>query len=181
MRAAPHLPDLSTAEAFVRWAAAQERKYEMMAGRLVMMAGGSNAHVTIAGNVLTALRGRLRGRPCRPYNSDFLVELDVTNRYYPDVTVACDETRDWTDRPVMVVEVLSPTTQRFDLTIKLDAYQGAPGLLYVLFLWQDQPHARLHHPGEPPHDLVGQDALILLPLLGLSLPLAELYEDVPLG
>ncbi len=178
---APHLPDLSTAEAYVRWMADQDRKYEMIAGRLVMMAGCSNAHVTIAGNALSALRGRLRGQPCRPYNSDFLVEVDASSRYYPDVTVACDETRDWTDRPAMVVEVLSPTTQRFDLTIKLDAYQGLPGLLYLLFVWQDQPHARLHHPGEPPRDIVGLDAMIELPLLGLTLPLAELYEDVPLG
>jgi Putative restriction endonuclease len=116
------LPDLATPEAFVAWMETQPRKLEMAGGRLVMMAGGSNPHATIATNTLAALHTRLRGGPCRPYNSDFMVQLGLQDRFYPDASVACGETRDYTDHPVLVVEVLSPTTRRFDLQVKLPAY-----------------------------------------------------------
>ena len=184
MSAATVLPELSTAEAFVAWMARQPVRHEMVEGRLVMMAGGSNAHVTIAGNLLVALRNRLRGGPCRPFGSDFMVELDPRNRFYPDVSVACGETRDWTDRPILVAEVLSPATRRFDLSVKLPRYLTCPGLRHVLYLEPDRPLARLWVPGEPPGDpaiVAGLDARLLLPGLGLELPMAELYEDVALG
>ena len=110
MTAALVLPDLATPEAFVAWMEAQPTKMEMIGGRLVMMAGGSNPHSIIATNTTTALQIQVRGTPCRPYNSDFMVEISSTDRYYPDATVACGETRNFTDRPVLVVEVLSKRT-----------------------------------------------------------------------
>ena len=176
------IPELATAEQFVAWMAAQPCKLEMTGGRLVMMAGGTNAHATIGGNVLTALRARLRGGPCRPFTSDFLVEITPRDRYYPDVTVACGETRDYTDRPAMVVEVLSEGTKRFDLRVKLPVYLRQPGLAHVLYLSQDEPRAWLYRPGLPdgdePLEYAGLGAEIPLPDLGITLALAELYEDV---
>jgi Uma2 family endonuclease len=173
------VPDLATPEAFVAWMETQPRKLEMAGGRLVMMAGGTNAHATIAGNLWAALRTRLRGGPCRPYNSDFMVQLGPQDRYYPDASVACGETRDYTDRPVLVVEVLSASTRRFDLQVKLPAYLRAPGLRHILYLSQDEPRAWLYGPdGDEPAELAGLAAVVELPALGLRLPLAELYEDV---
>lgn len=92
--AAAVLPGLETPEAFVAWMERQPLRHEMVEARLVTMAGGSNAHATIAGNLLVALRARLRGGPCRPFGSDFMVERDPRNRLYPDVSVARGETRD---------------------------------------------------------------------------------------
>jgi Uma2 family endonuclease len=122
MSVARALPDLTRTEDFLAWVWGQDYKFEMIEGRLVMMAGGSRNHSTIAVNAAIALGNRLAGGPCRPYNSDFLVEASDRNRYYPDVSVACGETRDFTDRPVLVVEVLSPGTQREDLGPKLQNY-----------------------------------------------------------
>jgi Uma2 family endonuclease len=106
------------------------------------------------------------------------------NRYYPDVSVACGETRDFTDRPVLVVEVLSPGTQREDLGPKLQNYLRTPGLRHLLYPWPDEPRARLYTPDTgveaEPQELVGLDALIELPFLGVGLPMAELYRDVAL-
>lgn len=178
-------PDLATAEAFVAWMAGQPYKLEMTGGRLVMMAGGSNAHVTISGNVLVALRTRLRGGPCRPFGSDFLVEITPRDRFYPDASVACGETRDYTDRPVLVVEVLSPGTRGFDLRTKLPAYLRKPGLAHVLYLSQDEPRAWLYRPtlpeGDEPLEFAGLAAEVPLPELGIALPMAELYADVELA
>lgn len=177
-------PDLATPEAFVAWMERQPARHEMVEGRLVMMAGGSNPRVTIAGNLLVALRGRLRGGPCRPFGPDFMVELDPRNRFYPDVSVACGETRDWTDRPVLVGEVLSPATRRFDLAPKLPRYLACPAIRHILYLEQDRALARLWTRGTPPGDpsiVTGLAAVIALPGLGLELPMGELYEDVPLA
>ncbi len=184
MSGARALPDLATPEAFVAWMERQPVRYEMVDGRLVMMAGASNAHVTIAGNLLVALRQRLRGGPCRPFGADFLVELDRANRFYPDLVVACGETRDWTDRPVLVAEILSPATRRFDLTVKLPRYLACATLEAVLHLEPDRPLARLWPRGraaEDPLVLAGIDGRFVLPGLDVELTLAELYEDVPLA
>lgn len=182
MSAALVLPDLTEPEAFVAWMEEQPAKLEMAGGRLVMMAGGTNWHARIAGNTYVALDSRLRGGPCLPFNSDFMVQITPRDRYYPDVSVACHESRNYTDRPVMVVEILSDTTERFDFKTKLPAYLGKPGLTYVLYLSQDGAKAWLYRPGtsdaDQPAEFAGLDAEVSLPELGLTLPLAELYRNV---
>lgn len=182
MTAALSLPDLGRTEDFLAWVWRQERKFEQINGRLVMMAGGSRNHSAIAVNAATALSVGLRGKTCRVYNSDFLVVAADQNRYFPDVSVACDERRDFTDRPVMIVEVLSPGTQREDMGEKLANYLRMPSMLYVLYLWQDQPRARLWRPSEDggasPSNHFGLDTVLELPALELTLPFAELYRDV---
>lgn len=179
------IPDLPTPEAYVAWMEHQPYRLEMAGGRLVMMAGGTNPHATVAGNAFAALRSKLRGSRCRPFNADFLVQLSPRDRFYPDTSVACGETRNYTDRPVMIVEVLSPSTKRFDLRVKLPVYLRTPGLAYVLYLSQDEPRAWLYRPTQPdgdePIELAGPEAEIALPELGIVLSMAELYEDVAPG
>jgi Uma2 family endonuclease len=157
----------------------------MAGGRLVLMAGGSNAHNRITGNTFVALQNKLGKGPCLPFGPDFLVEITPAERFYPDVSVACGETRDFTDRPVLVVEVLSRTTKRFDLRVKLPAYLRKPGLAYVLYLAQNEMRAWLYRPtmqdGDEPAEFASADAEIALPELGITLGLAELYANVPFG
>jgi Uma2 family endonuclease len=176
------VPDLADPEVYVAWMEHQPYKLEMVAGRLVMMAGGSNPHARIATNLTAALHAKLRGSPCRPFNSDFMVQLSARDRFYLDASVVCRETRNFTDRPVMVVEVLSASTKRFDLRVKLPVYLRTPGLAYVLYLSQDEPRAWLYRPttaeGDEPIEVAGPEAEIALPELGIVLTLAELYEDV---
>jgi Uma2 family endonuclease len=172
------IPDLTTPEAFVAWMEAQPRKLEMAGGRLVPVPDGTNRQVTVAGNTLTVLRAQLRGGLCLPFNSDFMVQAGPQDRFYRDVSVACGEIRDYTDRPVLVVEVLSESTCSFDLQVKLPAYLQMPDLRYVLYLSQDEPRAWLYRPGRrEPTELAGLEAVVDLPALGLRLPLVELYED----
>jgi Uma2 family endonuclease len=182
MAAARALPDLTRTEDFLEWVWGQDYKFEMIEDRLVMMAGGSRNHAAIAVNMTIALGNRLTGKPCRPFNSDFLLEANGRNRYYPDVTVACGETRDFTDQPVLVVEVLSPSTQREDLGPKLRNYLRIAGLQYLLYVWQDQPKVRLYLPagdgGARPREIIGLEQTIELPALGISLPMVEIYRDV---
>lgn len=178
------LPDIDAVEDYLRWVWEQPYKYETIEGRIVMMAGGSASHARIAVNVTTALATRLAGTRCLTYNSDFLIQAHGRNRYFPDASVACDETRDFTDRPTMVVEVLSPSTMNEDLGPKLANYLRTPGLRYILYLWQDQVRARLwlpDRPNEAPRELTLLGEAIALPSLGIELPMAELFRDVRLG
>jgi Uma2 family endonuclease len=92
--------------------------------------------------------------------------------------VVCDETRDWTDHPVLVTEVLSETTIAYDLGPKLQAYRTLPSVLHVVYFWQDRPLARLWAKGADPVDVEGPEAIVELPTLGLRLPLAELYAGL---
>jgi Uma2 family endonuclease len=176
------LPDLTRTEDFLAWVWKQDYKFEMIEDRLVMTAGGSRDHSLIAVNITIALSNQLAGKPCLPFSSDFLLEANGRNRYYPDVTVACGETRDFTDRPVLVVEVLSPSTQREDLGPKLRNYLRIAGLQYLLYVWQDQPKVRLYLPagdgGARPREIIGLEQTIELPALGISLPMVEIYRDV---
>ncbi len=93
---------------------------EYVGGLAYSMAGASNAHNQIATNILVALGGQLRGRPCRAFNYDtkVRVRLPFEQRfYYPDALVTCrpnPPTDAHQDEPVVLVEVVSPQTRRID-------------------------------------------------------------------
>ena len=159
----------------------QPRKFELIGGRLVMMAGGTRLHAALTASVIVALGRQLLGNRCRVYSSDLVVDLGSRNRFYPDASVVCDETRDWTDRPALVVEVLSETTREDDLGRKLRAYLAAPAIHYVVYLEQDAIRARFWAKPEDAVDLEGEDAVAEMPRLGLRLELGELYRDLGVG
>ena len=178
----PDFTDLTRVEDFFAWMERQPRKFELIEGRLVMMAGGTRLHAVLAARVIAALGRQLAaGRRCDVFTSDFLVDLGSRNRFYPDASVVCDETRDWTDRPALVVEVLSETTREDDLGRKLRAYLAAPAIHYVLYLEQDAIRARFWAKPDDAVDLEGEDAVAEMPRLGLRLELGELYRDLGVG
>jgi Uma2 family endonuclease len=144
----------------------------------VMMAGGTRLHAALAARVITALGQQLAGQRCEVLTSDFMVDLGPRNRFYPDASVVCDETRDWTDRPALVVEVLSETTREDDLGRKLRAYLAAPAIVYVLYVEQDAVKARFWAKPEEAVDLDGEGAVAEMPRLGVRLGLGELYRGL---
>jgi Uma2 family endonuclease len=113
-------------------------KHEYIDGQAYAMAGASDAHVTIAGNLFALLRNHLRGSDCRVYISDMKARLESLNRfYYPDVMVTCDnrdrETPLYKSFPCLIVEVLSDSTEAFDRGDKFADYQSLETLQeYVL-------------------------------------------------
>ena len=103
-------------------------KHEYIDGQVYAMAGASDAHVTITGNLFALLRNHVRGTGCRVYMADMKVQIDTANIfYYPDIMVTCDP-RDKAlpnhkKYPCLIVEVLSPTTEAFDRGDKFINYQ----------------------------------------------------------
>lgn len=162
-------------------------KHEFMGGVVYAMSGGSNAHQLIASNALGILYGKLRGQPCRPYNSDTKIRIrstSLTRYYYPDVSVICrSNPRDgsFQDDPVVVMEVLSPSTRRIDEGEKREAYQTIASLCVYLMVEQDLPTVVAYRRSgvEFVREIYeGLSAIVPLPEINAELPLAELYESM---
>jgi len=113
-------------------------KHEYFDGEAFAMAGATDAHVTIALNLASDMRSRLRGSGCRVFISDMKVRIGERNRFfYPDVLVTCDprdeENNVYKCFPKLVVEVLSPSTESFDRGDKFNDYRTLDSLQeYVL-------------------------------------------------
>ena len=101
-------------------------KHEYLGGVVSAMAGARNAHNIIATNLVGALYSRLRGRPCRPFNSDTKIRVRLPTQirfYYPDASVVCRsnaQTDAFQDDPAVLFEVLSRSTRRTDEGEKKD-------------------------------------------------------------
>ncbi len=177
---------ISEAE-YLRGELLSEAKHEYMGGVLYAMAGAGNAHNRVATNVTVSLGGRLRGRPCEVFNSDTKIRLRLPTQvryYYPDVSVICRSnppTDSFQDEPVVVVEVLSPSTRRLDHGEKREAYLTLPSLR--VYLTVETTHAaviayRRTEQGFVREDNFGLDAVVPLPEIDAVLPLSEVYERV---
>jgi Uma2 family endonuclease len=169
-----------------------ETKSEYLDGLMVGMVGGSLRHSLIAGNLVGHLGSQLRHSPCQVHPSDLRVRIPSANVYtYPDVTVVCGEPRledehgDTLLNPMMVVEVLSPTTEAYDRGTKLRWYQSLESLSDYLLVSQDLPRVEhyVRHDGDGWlfHAVEGLEAVLRLPSLGIELELAEVYAKVVFG
>ena len=162
-------------------------KHEYLGGGVYAMAGARIAHSIIATNALVALGSRLRGKRCRPFNSDTKVRVQLPTHvrfYYPDAQVVCRSNPadySYQDEPAVIVEVLSRSTRRIDEGEKKDAYLTIPSLGVYLLVEQDMPavvaYRRTEH-GFAREIYEGLDAIIALPVIGIELPLAEVFETV---
>lgn len=113
-------------------------KHEYINGQVYAMAGASDPHVTIAGNLFALLRSHVRSSGCRVFITDMKARIESLNRfYYPDVMVTCDprdrESSTYKQFPSLIVEVLSDSTEAFDRGDKFVDYQELESLReYVL-------------------------------------------------
>lgn len=90
MIASPQQPDMTPGE-YLQMEESSSIKHEYIDGQVYVMAGASDPHVTIAGNLFALLRSHVRGSGCRVYIADMKARIESLNRfYYPDVMVTCD-------------------------------------------------------------------------------------------
>ena len=164
-------------------------KHEYIQGQVYAMAGASDAHVTVAGNLFALLRNHLRGTGCRVYMADMKAQIDSANVfYYPDVMVTCDA-RDknftyFKRCPCLIVEVLSPTTEAFDRGNKFADYRRLESLQeYVLINPETMSVECFRRNSEGLWVLYpyGEGEEVHLASVNFSCPIANLYEDVSLG
>ncbi len=186
MTAAETLP--FTAQDFLDWESLQPTKHEYVQGETFAMAGASDAHVTISGNIFAALKQHLRGTPCRSYIADMKVRAQAVDAYfYPDVFVTCspaDAGRDSAkEEPTLVVEVLSPSTAAYDRGLKFEYYRSLPSLQEYVLVDAERQSVEVFRRNPAgqwvlfPH---GPGTTVELASVDLRLPMATVYEDVAL-
>lgn len=162
-------------------------KHEYVEGFVYAMSGAKIAHNIVATNILGTLSPRLRGRPCRPFNSDTKVRLQLPSGirfYYPDAQVVCksnpqDEV--FQDQPVAVFEVISRSTRRVDEGEKKDAYLMIPSLVLYVLVEVATPQLTAYRRSERGfvrEEYDGLDAVLPVPELKIELPLSEIFDGV---
>jgi Uma2 family endonuclease len=182
-----------TAAEFLAWDETQTVKHEFLAGEIIGMVGATKAHVLLTTNVTMALRQHLRGTPCITFATDLKLRVESADAFfYPDVVVSCSAA-DREDplivrEPVLLVEVLSPSTAGYDLGAKFAAYRQLPTLQEVLFVHPDSRRCDLFRKGPSSTDAAlwvlhpfdpGQ--AVRLASVDLDLSHQVLWEDVPVA
>ncbi len=168
---------------FLEWEERQPLRYEFDGVGPVAMTGGTYGHSAIQRNLPIAVGGRLRGEPCQFHGSDLKFQVAEGHVRYPDGMVVCspvDRTATVIYDPVVVFEVLSPSTTRNDRIVKAREYQATPSVQRYIMLEQDSVNAVVHaRSGDAwTHEILVADLLLALPEIGVDLPLAELYEGI---
>jgi Uma2 family endonuclease len=180
-----------TLEEYIRLEAESEDKHEFRDGQIIDMSGGSLQHSRISAAVIRQLGNRLEGSPCSVFDSNLRIQIARKKLYsYGDATVICGEPSlsdvdgigpTYTN-PKLVVEVLSPSTRKFDQTTKFDGLRELESFEEYVLIEQDEPRVetRYRHPdGHWGIDFaLGLESSILLRSLSISLPLAGIYSGV---
>ena len=175
---------LMSLDEFLAWEHEQPERYEYAGGVVTMMTGGSAAHVTIALNLAIALRHALRGTECRPFASDMKVIANDTARC-PDISVTCHPVGDRDDNishPALVIEVISPSTEREDRGRKKFDYFATPSIQQYAIIEQDARRVDLYtRSGHRWTDeIIEGDAVLRLSSIGVEIRLDTVYEDTEL-
>jgi Uma2 family endonuclease len=164
-------------------------RHEYLGGQLFAMAGSSEEHNRIAGNIYAPLLAHLRGSGCKTFISDIKVKIQVAQGtvdifYYPDVMVTCDEEdreKFYKTHPCLVVEVLSPSTETIDRREKRLNYQSLASLQEYVLVSQNQMQVEVYRrnaSGNWEVERLGPNDSLELNSVGLTLTLAEIYDEV---
>lgn len=163
-------------EAFGRW--------EYIRGEIRAMAGGTDDHNTIVLNVGSALRSAVAARGCRAYVADMKVHTGDGVNTFPDAMVVCGPRRYYRNRtdiitnPILIVEVLSDSTEAYDRSERFDHYKTVPALTDYLLVHPNAARVTLYTRREDHwelRDVSGLQNSVTLTPLAVTLSLADIY------
>ncbi|MCD6012362.1 MAG: Uma2 family endonuclease [Flavipsychrobacter sp.] len=178
-----------TIEEYLEMENAATEKHEYYQGEIFAMSGAKLQHNDIAGNLYANLWNKLKGKPCKPYNSDQRIHIEKNSLFtYPDISIVCGQRNTLNDdqynvlNPTMIIEVLSPSTKTYDRGDKFKLYRDIPTLKeYVLvdsgsysiedFYINEQGNWELNEYKNLSDTLVFNS-------IGISLPLNDIYDGV---
>lgn len=167
-----------------------ETKSEYLDGEIFAMSGASREHNLIVVNVVASLHGQLKGRACETYAGDMRVHVPGTGLYtYPDVTVVCgdpqleDAELDTLLNPILLIEVLSPSTEGYDRGKKFAHYRTLESFREYVLVSQEEVRVEIFTRQDDGHWLLSEEAVrleVTVPLasIGCELRLADVYDRV---
>jgi Uma2 family endonuclease len=159
-------------------------RHEYVNGAIYEMTGVSVAHARIARELIMAVADHLRGGPCEPFSTSLklLIRSDTDEVfYYPDMMIACqrdDWKKNYVRNPKLVAEILSPSTQHIDRREKAMTYRRIASLEEYVLLAQDDHKVIVQRRADNwrPQSYSGPEAMVEFRSIGLSVPLAQIYE-----
>lgn len=187
MTVAVKLPKTITPGEYLEMERAAIQKSEYFAGEVFLMAGASPNHNRIARNVLTELNGGLRGKSCEVFGIDQRLYVSKNGLYtYPDVMAVCgriefdSRDRDSLTNPVLIVDVLSPSTANYDRGGNFELYRDIPSFGEYVLVHQDRVLVEHHRRDEQRRWLLTEykdlQTSLLFESIGISIPLQRIYE-----
>ncbi len=178
--------DLISAEDYLEGEQHSQIRHEYVAGRVFAMVGGTLGHNRVTLNIASFLNRHVRDSSCTAYMSDVKVRIEAADAfYYPDVVVSCERTDPrslYLESPVLVVEVLSPSTENIDRREKLLNYQKLPSLKEYVLVSADEMQVEVYcRNGDRLAEVVAygpEDTVVNLDSVEARLPIEEIYEGV---
>ncbi|MCB9451764.1 MAG: Uma2 family endonuclease [Anaerolineaceae bacterium] len=184
-------PQYMTEAEYLEFEESSEFKHEYVNGRVYAMSGGSLRHGVITVNISTDLNIQLEDRDCKVSSPDTRIKIEAMKSFrYPDVTVYCGE-EDYVDNradilgnPLVIVEVLSPSTALTDRNEKLEEYIKIETLQEYVLVSQDEAKVEIftrHEADKWLYSIVkGLENSFELPSIGCKLELSRIYRKVQL-
>lgn len=165
-----------------------EEKSEYVDGFVYAMSGAKLPHNIIAANVMGLVSAQLRGGPCRPLSNDMKVRTPSSGMYsYPDMTVVCgkpvteDEEQDVLLNPTVIIEILSPSTEKWDRGGKFARYQSISSLQDYVLVSQEEPRVERFSREDDGWKLVSADSLessFSIPSIKVNVAMADVYDGI---
>jgi Uma2 family endonuclease len=177
-----------TLDEFLRWDDGTETHYELIAGFPVAMAPPAAAHRILAMRLGSRIEAGLAARrPCNAQGDAGILRPDRGDTYFEaDLAATCSphaRGQQAMPEPFLIVEILSPSTERHDRRIKLPAYRQIPSVREVLLIDSDGIYAELHRRSGRQWitEILRGGAVLVLTSVPVEIPLAELYDGIDLG
>lgn len=180
-----------TIEEYLEFEKTSEEKHEYYKGEIFAMSGSKVPHNTIAMNLSGILVQKLKGKSCKPFNSDQRIYIPQNSLFtYPDISVVCGkiETKDNDDwnllNPTVIIEVLSKSTRDYDMGGKFALYRDIPTLKEYILIDSQSLNVYAFRINDGGHweleEYKRMEDVLNVRILELSIPLAEIYEGVSL-
>ncbi len=181
----------STIQQYLEWEYKSETKHEYEQGTILAMTGGSINHGILCGNIYTEIRMGLtpKNSNCNAFGSEIRIHIEKTDSIvYPDAMVICGEMevskedKEAVINPVLIVEVLSTSTESYDRGDKFYKYRQLPSLREYILIDQNKPVVETFFKKEPTiweiARFSGLDETIILKSLDLHISMKELYLTI---
>lgn len=161
-------------------------RHEYVEGEVYAMAGASDRHNRIALNIASRLNEHVAEGPCEVFMSDMKIKVSPEVFYYPDVVVTCDAAGGdayFREEPRLIVEVISPSTERIDRHEKMMAYKSVQSLQEYVLVSQDEMRVEVYRRAGAEWEVqtfTAAEEQLQFASVELSLTVAEIYRNVRL-
>lgn len=176
-----------TMEEYLQFERESVQKHEFYNGEVFSMAGAGRRHNKIFSNIFTAVGISLKGKSCQPYGSDMRIHIPENSLFtYPDISIICgdillsDEDQDTAIQPIVLIEILSPSTKDYDRGGKFKLYRDIPTLKEFILIDSESINVEAFRINANTHWELEEyktiSETLRIPSVEIAIPLSEIYE-----